>query len=133
MSQVETLETMRKSLIAQGRDNVVFTAIMDKGSADDVWTMNSKCEYPLFLSTDTLDGWAAQGQRDLSDVPGGPNSWRDVSWVYNVDGTIAHVEEALVNPWEKGIGVAFSMQEFSADVNKALAKAFEYEAAFLAD
>ncbi len=116
------LEELRKSLESQGRDDVVFTVILDKGSENDLWTITKECDYPVFISTNELDGFAAQG---------GALGERSVTWVYNSDGTLADAVD--VNPWKKGMGAAINMGEYKADVNQALQKAIEHQEAFLAE
>jgi len=109
-------------VVAQGRDDVAFNVILDKGSENDLWSITSVCDYPVFVSTDTLDGWNAQG--------GGELGKRSVTWVYNSDGTLADAVD--LNPWKKGMGVPINMGEYKADVNQALQKALENEDAFKA-
>ena len=116
------LEELRKGVVAQGREDVAFVVILDKGSENDLALINKECEYPVFLSTDTVDGWAEQGGSELGE--------RSVTWVYNSDGTIA--DPADLNPWKKGIGEPINMGEYKADVNQALQKALENEDAFKA-
>jgi hypothetical protein len=114
---VRVLEELREGLVALGRDDIAFNAILDKGSENDLWTITSICDYPIFVSTDTLDGWAAQGGE------------RSVVWVYNTDGTLA---DSVGNPWLKGVGVPINMTVFKADINKVIQKSLEAEAAFQA-
>ena len=110
-------------MVAQGRDDVAFNVILDKGSENDLWSITSVCDYPVFVSTAELDGWNAQGAND-------GNGERSVTWVYNSDGTLADAVD--VNPWLKGVGVAINMGEYKADVNEALQKALQNEDAFKA-
>jgi hypothetical protein len=116
------LEDLRKSLVAQGHEDVFFNVILDKASENDLWTITSLCDYPVFVSEAKTSGWDDQGGSDLNE--------RSVTWVYNGDGTLSDPDD--LNPWKKGIGVPINMGEFSADVNKALTKALEVQAAFKA-
>jgi len=119
--QVEVLEQLRKALIMQGRDDVQFAVILDKGSSDDIWAITTSCDYPVFLSTDILNGWTAQDPEYGGE--------RSITWVYNSDGTLA---DTTNNPWLKGIGVPINLTEFKADVNKVIQRALETEDTFQA-
>ena len=119
--QVEVLEQLRQALIIQGRDDVQFAVILDKGSADDLWAITGSCDYPVFLSTDTLNGWTAQDSEYGGE--------RSLTWVYNSDGTLT---DSVDNPWLKGIGVPINLTEFKADINKVIQKALKIEDTFQA-